>query len=244
MAVFIQEANGYIIDNPNIDFLRCDGKVFSYDEVNTAQWSNTNNSVTINGGWSSFPLAYIDTDKTQEITYSSSQFDLAMFEMANATNAEEGDFGTLETERFDVVVADSTTSITMPFEVQAGSVKIRGMEETSDTVATGKFKVAITASTAETAGSTVVTFYTGDYLAGDVVRASYRRRVIGASAVSVTSTGTTAKGELSIHWPVYSSGTDCTESSVKGYLHANIYRVRVTAAPGFDNSLMSGLIAA
>lgn len=41
------------------------------------------------------------------------------------------------------------------------------------------------------------------------------------------------------HWPVYSSGTDCTESSIKGWLHLYIPRVRVTALPGFDNSYKS-----
>ena len=35
---------GYIADNPNIDFERCDGKVFSYYEVNTANMNATNNT--------------------------------------------------------------------------------------------------------------------------------------------------------------------------------------------------------
>ena len=35
---------GYIADNPNIDFERCDGRVFSYYEVNTANMSATNNT--------------------------------------------------------------------------------------------------------------------------------------------------------------------------------------------------------
>ena len=35
---------GYIADNPNIEFVRCDGRVFSYDEVNTSDVSTTKNS--------------------------------------------------------------------------------------------------------------------------------------------------------------------------------------------------------
>lgn len=198
MAQYIEAANGYIIDNPNIDFLRCDGKVFSYDEVNTASWSNTSNNVTINGGWSAFPLAYIDTDKTMEVTYSSSQFDLSMFAMANATNMEDGDAGILETKRFDV---ESDNTITMPFEVQAGSVKIRGMEETSSTVEAGKFKVTITQYAAAgdsgtaTAASTKIEFAAGDFTEGQTIRVSYRRRAVNTNIVNVTGTGTTAKGE-------------------------------------------------
>lgn len=64
MAVKIDQLNGYIADNPNIDFERCDGTVFSYDEVNTASMTNNSNVITINGGQGNFPLAYIETDKT------------------------------------------------------------------------------------------------------------------------------------------------------------------------------------
>lgn len=64
MAVKIDQLNGYIADNPNIDFERCDGQVFSYDEVNTASMTNNSNVITINGGQGNFPLAYIETDKT------------------------------------------------------------------------------------------------------------------------------------------------------------------------------------
>lgn len=44
MAVYIEKYDGYIADNPNLDFERCDGKVFSYYEVNTASMSNTSNT--------------------------------------------------------------------------------------------------------------------------------------------------------------------------------------------------------
>lgn len=236
MATHIKSVDGYIIDNPNIDFIRCDGRVFSYDEVNTASQSNTANNVTINGGQSSFPLAYIDTDKTLEFTFASSQFDLTMFEMANASNMEEGDVGVTESGRYEV---DDTMKIVLPFEVQAGSVKIYGQKEGTTTPETGEFAVKITAATSSAAGSTEVTFKAGDVAKGDTIRVSYRRRVVNASIVNVTGKNTTAKGELLAHWPVYSSGTDCTEASVKGYLHLDIFRVRVTALPGFDNSYKS-----
>lgn len=44
MAYLSEKFNGYIADNPNIDFIRCDGKVFSYDEVNTASVTASSNS--------------------------------------------------------------------------------------------------------------------------------------------------------------------------------------------------------
>lgn len=233
MAVYIEKYDGYIADNPNIDFERCDGTVFSYYEVNTASMTNTANTLTITGGQGAYPLAYIDTDKTLEFTFSSSQFNLDMFQMANATTITDGDFGTLESKRFEV---GTGLKITIPYECQAGSVKIRGLEEAT-TAAAGKFTVAITAATAETAGSTEVTLYEGDAAVGDTIRVSYRRRVVGASKVTVTTKSTTAKGAMYAHWPVYSSGSDCSESAVKGWLHLYLPRCRVTALPGFDNSL-------
>lgn len=87
--------------------------------------------------------------------------------------------------------------------------------------------------------STTITFFTGDVAVGDTLRVAYRRRVNGASVATVKTNSTTAKGSLYAHWPVYSSGTDCTESSIKGWLHLYIPRVRVTALPGFDNSYKS-----
>ena len=50
MAIYLAKYDGYIIDNPNIVFERCDGTVFAYDEVNTASVTNTSNQVTITGG--------------------------------------------------------------------------------------------------------------------------------------------------------------------------------------------------
>ncbi len=41
MAIYLEKLKGFIADNPNIEFERCDGKVFSYDAVNTASMNNT-----------------------------------------------------------------------------------------------------------------------------------------------------------------------------------------------------------
>ena len=62
-ASYIEQIGGYIADNPNIDFERCDGRVFSYYEVNTANMSATNNTLSITGGQGNYPLAFIETDK-------------------------------------------------------------------------------------------------------------------------------------------------------------------------------------
>lgn len=155
-----------------------------------------------------------------------------MFAMANAVKMKQGDVSTLESKLFDV---ETGLKITLPYEVKAGSVRINGFTETTEADA-GKFSVTVTAA-GEGAPKTEITFSEGDVNIGDTLRVAYRRRVNGASVATVKTNSTTAKGALFAHWPVYSSGTDCTESAVKGYLHLFIPRVRVTALPGFDNSL-------
>lgn len=153
--------------------------------------------------------------------------------MANAVSMAKGDVATLESKLYEV---GDGLKITIPYEVQAGSVRIGGFEEADGEAEAGKFVVAITT---ETSPSTTITFKEGDVAAGDTLRVAYRRRVNGASVATVRTNSTTAKGSLYAHWPVYSSGTDCTESAIKGYLHLYVPRVRVTALPGFDNSYKS-----
>lgn len=160
-----------------------------------------------------------------------------MFQAGTATQVKEMDVGTLETKLYEV---DESKKITLPFEVQANSVKIRGLKQAaSETAATGEFAVKITASAAQTSGSTEITFAEGDVTAGQSIRVSYRRRVVNAQVISNATNSTTAKGSLYAHWPVYSSGTDCTDAAIKGLLHVYIPRVRATALPGFDSSYKS-----
>lgn len=243
MAIYMEEYKGFLYDVPNIDFVRCDGQVYHYDNVSTASSNFTNESTPINGGWGRLPIGFIETGSGAEITFSSAEFGLEMFEMANAVKeAVVGDYGTVESDRFAVEVSDDTpavTTITLPFEVKEGSVKIRGLEEVTSDVATGKFSVDITAATAQAAGSTVITLFTGDATEGQMVRVSYKRRIVNGARVIVKNTSTTAKGELYLHYPISSSGDDCTETSILGYVHVYLPRVRATALPGFDGGYKS-----
>lgn len=167
-----------------------------------------------------------------EVTFASSQFGLDMFEMASATNAVVGDVGVRASARYEV---EDGLTLTIPMEVQEGSVYINGLTE-GDAAAAGTYKVEITEATAEAAGSTVITFAQGDVAVGDTLRVAYKRRAVESSVVSDHTTSKTVKGELTLTWPVYSAGIDCTESTIKGYLHRVFYRVRATAMPGFDSS--------
>ena len=35
-GVYIPKYEGYIVDNPKLDFRRCDGRMYAFDEVSTA----------------------------------------------------------------------------------------------------------------------------------------------------------------------------------------------------------------
>lgn len=229
----LSQLGGYIVDTPNIDFVRCDGTVFSYDEVSTASMSNTKNNITITGGQGAYPLAYIDTDSTSEVTFASAQFSLDMFEMTQNVKQKVGSFGTRESARFEV---DAEHKITIPYELKEKSVFIRDMAE-GTAAAAGTYTV--TANNEGDEPSTVITFAEGDFAVGDSVRVSYVRRVNDSAKLEIKTNSTSAKGELFAHWPVYSDGTDCADAAVKGWLHMHIPRCRVTALPGFDNSYKS-----
>ena len=196
--LYIEKYDGYLADVPDIEFIRCDGTEFAYDELTSASMTAGHNMITITGGQGNFPLAYIDTDSTLELTFESAKFTTEIFEMANGTNLVEGDFGAHESTRYDV---ETGLKITLPFEVKTQSVKIRGLEEAAESAA-NKFVVAITASAAQTAGSTVITFHEGDVTVGQTIRVGYQRRVVSSAKVPVKTTSTTAKGELWAHWPL------------------------------------------
>ena len=230
---YSEKYKGYIADVPNIEFVRCDGTVFAYDELTSASMTAGHNMITITGGQGNFPLAYIDTDSSLEFSFESAQFDLDIFEMANGVTSESGDFGMLEMQRFDV---ESGLKVTIPYEVKQGSVFIRGMTEKASNPGAGEFTVAITAAGADTAGKAVVTFHDGDFVVGDVVRIAYQRRLVNGVKVPVKTTSTTAKGSLFMHWPIYSDGTSCADASKKGIVHWYLPRARVTTLPGMNNS--------
>lgn len=194
--------------------------------------SATNNSISITGGQGNYPLAFIETDKALEFTFASSEFTLDLFAMSNAVSVKQGDMATLESRLYEV---GTGLKATIPYETQDSTIRIRGFEKAA-AAAAGKFSVTVVTGPTP---KTEITFNTGDVAVGDAIRVAYRRRVNNASTATVKTNSTTAKGSMYAHWPVYSSGTDCTESAIKGYLHLYIPRVRVTALPGFDNSYKS-----
>lgn len=236
MASYIQSVNGYIADSAEVYFNRCDKKVFYFDQCSSSSFTPTFNQLEITGGWGLFPLAFINTGSTLEASFTSSQFSMDIFEgMSNVTAAEDTAF---EMYHSAILVAGSDFSVDLPHKATAGSTFVYGLEATTVSPAPGKYiltDVALEAGPPEVPAHTKLTFDDGDVASGDTVRVIYKTIVTAERARVLTST-MSARGEVTMKWPVYSSGTDCSEAAVKGYVILTIYMARVTAMPGFDTS--------
>ena len=226
MAVYVPKYKGYIADVADIDFKRCDGKIYSCREATATSITPSGDALTINGGQGLFPLAYIDSARGLDCSFTNAAFDMDMFEITNATDAVDGDSCTLETKKWAVITGNK---IELPFQVDTTTVYVRGLALGS-TVASGTF----TAAYAD--GKTTLTFNATDAPVGDEIYVSYNRRIASSHVVSVKTTTPTARGEAWYHFPVYSSGTDCTEAAIKGWVHVHVYRVRVTTPVNIDTS--------
>ena len=244
----IDALNGYVADNPKVEFKRCDGRIFSFDEINSASTSATTNNITITGGWSNFPLAYIDTDKTMEITFESSQITMDMFEMAAATDTvlPDEEVEVLDSDLFEVLGTKPETEggtatdlhIDIPYKVVKDSVKIRKFDadKIAYTVGDPEEKKGEGDDKDTVIGYTTKITITGAAAIGDTVRVAFKRLLSDVAVVSEYTTSGSVKGELWLTWPVYSSGVDCNDAAIKGYLHRVFYRVRATASPSLDTS--------
>lgn len=229
MAYYVPKYKGYVADVADIDFKRCDGLVYSCKEATATSFTPGGDAITITGGQGLSPLAYIDSARTLEASFTNAAFDVDMFEALNDVVAEDGDLSSFETGKYEVLTG---SVIELPFEVDTTSVYIRGLQLTTSTPTTGKFSAAYD----DTNKKTTVTLYAGDIAIGSEVMVSYNRRIAGAHAVPVKSTSTGARGTVWFHIPVYSSGTDCTVASQKGIIHVEIFRVRVTTPTNIDTS--------
>lgn len=231
MPIYSPKFAGYIADVFNQDFIRCDGTPFHFDKASATSITNTANSISVTGGQGQYPQAFIDTDRAFEMTFTSAEFTMDMFEMSNTGTATDGNYDLYEAKLFTVEAGEeSAPVIKLPFEVIPEATIIRGLTYAASDATTGQFTVAYATNVS------TITFATGDVAVGDDVLVTYKRKITDAHIVTVNTDSASAKGELTAHVPVYSSGTDCSEGAIKGYVHIYVPRVRISAQPGFDTS--------
>ena len=124
-----------------------------------------NNNTEINAGWSLYPVAYLPGQSTFEMSITSGKFEADLFVMTNATNFEKN--SAYQVPVTEVLTPDGENQVDLAQKPIAGTVSIAGMEETAQTVVSGKFKVV------EGTGDlpTKIQFFAGDI--ADTVTVSY-----------------------------------------------------------------------
>ena len=164
----------------------------------------------------------------------SGQFNADLFAMANGKEfAADATYSTFFTEypEYDAT-AYSLTLVRTPVE---GTVSIAGLDPST----TDKDGTARTPDF--TVSGKVITIASGSrtgLVDGQAVEVMYEAVVNGANKIDIQN-DTAAVGEAVFKWPVYASGEDCTESSIKGFVVVSAPRCRVTQQPGFDTSYKS-----
>ena len=206
MSVYVPKYKGYIADAANIDFIRCDGKRYSCQEATATSITPSGDALTVNGGWSQFAKAFIESSKSLEASFTNAAFDMDMFEITNAVNAEDADSTTTESKKFVVLTGPK---VELPFKVDVATVYVRGLALTTGTVAAGSFTAAYDSTTKKT----TLTFAADDVEVGDEIWVSYDRYLANAHTVNVNTNTGSARGSVAFHFPVYSSGTDLNVGS-------------------------------
>lgn len=123
---------------------------------------NSNNT-EINAGWSLYPVAYLPGQSTFEMSITSGKFEADLFVMTNATEFSTN--AAYQVPCTEVLTPDGANEVELAHKPVTGTVSIAGMEETAQTVTSGKFKI-------DNSGEiTKIIFFAGDI--ADTVTISY-----------------------------------------------------------------------
>lgn len=248
MAVYVPELGGYIVDTPKVHFKNCDpnnNRVWTFEEVSAASFSPSSESIEINAGWSKYPLALIDSGSSLEASFTSAKFKMALFEMAN--NEVMKSSSTISRPKTIRVTVTDDKATFVDAKADVTKVFINGLDliPESGTLATGKFQAtAIPASEGDEGSPAVeahneLDFFEDDITDGSTIDVTYYTKTETGTQLTIPTEGTSARGEITFTYPVYSDGLDCEDASLLGELVLVIYKARVTTAPGFDSSYKS-----
>lgn len=195
--------------------------------------TNTDNSTAVYGGWNKSPIGYIEGDSTMEISYTDAMFYRDMFAVSSVSTTATKDTAIRGGGVYTVKTVSSDLVVELPFQVNLTTIQIAGFSVKSTGSAAAGEPVAAYDSTNK---KTTITFYAGDVTVGDDLIVTYERRVASADVTTITTGGGSARGSLTMTWAVMSSGDDCSQASIVGYLHLQVPRVMVTTRASLDTS--------
>jgi hypothetical protein len=216
---------GFIIDAPRVLLKTATGA----SHLATASQGTVTlggDSIEIDGGWSFYNLARIDTKKSLTVSLTDAQWDLDALTLSSGGTASTSAsqyyyFGTPYT-------VDATSyTITLPHVAVASSVEINNYTEAS-TPTGSQFRVDIGAST------TVLTFPSAS--ASAVVYPAYKVAT-GASTkiLTVSTEDFAAAGNAIVQFPVYSDA-DATDSTIIAYAQMEVYKCKIMPTYEFSGA--------
>lgn len=193
--------------------------------------TNTDNSTAVYGGWAKSPIGYIEGDSTMEISYTDAMFYQDMFSVSSAGTV----VATKDTavRGGGVYTVKTGLIIELPFQVNLSTIQIHGFDVQATGTAAANKPVAAYDSVNK---KTTITFASGDATVGDDMIVTYERRVAAADVATVTTSGGSSRGSLTMTWAVMSDGSDCSQASIVGFLHLQVPRVMVTTRASLDTS--------
>lgn len=219
MATYVKDFKGYIADVPIAYFKRCDDRRFTFDKLTAASVTPNIQTTDINAGWSLFPVATLPGQSTFEMQLTSGEFNAELFAMANAVEKyTTATFGVPQTEWLKM---DANKKVTLKHTPNDQPVSIKGLNgsgQAADFTIDGN-EITFTEASTETME---ISYEFDEQLEQILI-----------------DNKSSAIGECTLEYPVYSSGEDCTEASIIGYYYVRVFLARITAVPGFDASYKS-----
>ena len=161
--------------------------------------------------------------------------------MTNGTNFtdENEDGDKFATVGYQVPVTEKATVggdatdgwyVTVENEPVAGTIYIQGFDATDLTIdSTDTKKILIDAAA------------TPGFAAGDEIRVTYNYLEKNNVRETRIDNRSSAQGEVYLKFPVYSDGSDCSESGIVGHVLMHIYNARITGQPGLNGQYKTAL---
>ena len=223
---------GFIIDAPKVLLKTSSGNAH-IATASQGQVTFNGENVEINGGWSFYYLADIDTKKMLSISMQDAQWDLDSLKLisggAKTTAASNFYyFGTSYT------IDASAYTITIPYVVVANSIEINDLTEETGVGAT---PAATTYTVDIGASSTTVTFDSS--LAGQHVYPSYYVATTSSTILTTQTTDFAGAGSAIIQFPIYSDA-DASDSVIIAYAQLEVYKVKIKPTYEFSGQYKQG----
>lgn len=205
----------FSVDVPDVIVKTANGD-YSTVTATDATVTFAGDTIKIAGGQGYYSIAEIDKSKTIAIKVTDAQYNTDSIALGTGATVKTG------TDTYDVYgdiyTADETGLITLPKIAVAGSVRVNGYKESTDTVIEGGFKVTIAAD------STSVLFTAAE--AGMTFSPVYSVSVDNAVTVTGLTDSFPKSGEARFTYPVYSDVT-AAESTIIGNMQLTIFKAKI-----------------